>query len=119
MPVNQFFLNSSPIQFGTDGWRGVLGFDFTLEKLISVATAAAQELAYRSDAGLNQQIIIGYDRRFLASDFAQSIAAAVRGCGIKPLISKTFVTTPACSSAVVRYKALGAVSYTHLRAHET
>ncbi|HGY5551474.1 MAG TPA: phosphoglucomutase/phosphomannomutase family protein, partial [Prochlorococcus sp.] len=45
-------LAAAPIHFGTDGWRGVLGVDITVERLLSVAAAAAQELAYRAPAGL-------------------------------------------------------------------
>ena len=39
-------LEPTPIRFGTDGWRGVLGVDITVERLLPVAAAAAQELAY-------------------------------------------------------------------------
>ena len=41
-------LGPAPIQFGTDGWRGVLGVDITVERLLPVAAAAAQELAHRA-----------------------------------------------------------------------
>ena len=36
-------LGPAPIQFGTDGWRGVLGVDITVERLLTVAAAAAQD----------------------------------------------------------------------------
>ena len=102
-------LAAAPIHFGTDGWRGVLGVDITVERLLSVAAAAAQELAYRAPAGLNsRKIIIGYDRRFLAPEMAEAIAAAVRGCELEPLLTETPVPTPACSWAVVKHQALGA-----------
>ena len=69
-------LSTSSVQFGTDGWRGVLGMDFTMERLLPVAAAAAQELAFRAPKDLNSRtVIIGYDRRFLASKFAEAIAA--------------------------------------------
>ncbi len=109
-PLN---LKKVPAQFGTDGWRGVLGADFTLERLLHVASAAAQELAFRSSGGdRNPTIIIGYDRRFLAKEFAESLASAVRGCGLEPLLSETEVPTPATSWAVVHRKALGALVIT-------
>jgi len=34
-------LEPGPIQFGTDGWRGILGVDITIERLLPVAAAAA------------------------------------------------------------------------------
>ena len=106
-------LAAAPIHFGTDGWRGVLGVDITVERLLSVAAAAAQELAYRAPTGLNsRKVIIGYDRRFLAPEMAEAIAAAVRGCELEPLLTETAVPTPACSWAVVKHQALGALVIT-------
>ncbi len=109
---NSLKLQSDPIRFGTDGWRGVLGVDITLERLLSVATAATQELAYRAPKGLSNKVIIGYDQRFLAPEFAAAISCAVRGCELEPLISETPVTTPACSWAVVQHQAIGALVVT-------
>lgn len=106
-------LGPAPIQFGTDGWRGVLGVDITVERLLPVATAAAQELAHRAPEGLdNRTVVIGYDRRFLAPELAEAIAAAVRGCELEPLLTDTAVPTPACSWAVVERQALGALVIT-------
>ena len=106
-------LGPAPIQFGTDGWRGVLGVDITVERLLPVATAAAQELAHRAPEGLDSRtVVIGYDRRFLAPELAEAIAAAVRGCELEPLLTDTAVPTPACSWAVVERQALGALVIT-------
>ncbi|BEV35578.1 phosphoglucomutase/phosphomannomutase family protein [Synechococcus sp. M16CYN] len=106
-------LGPTPIQFGTDGWRGVLGVDITLERLLPVAAAAAQELAYRSPEGFNSRtVVIGHDRRFLAPEMAEAIAAAVYGCELEPLLTDTPVPTPACSWAVVERQALGALVIT-------
>ena len=68
-------LDPNPIRFGTDGWRGVLGVDITVERLLPVAAAAAQELAHSAPDGLNSRtVVIGYDRRFLAPELAEAIA---------------------------------------------
>ena len=78
----------APIKFGTDGWRGVLGVDITVERLLPVAAAAAQELAHRAPDGLSSRtVIIGFDRRFLAPELAEAIASAVRGCNLEPLLT--------------------------------
>ncbi|WP_413441987.1 phosphoglucomutase/phosphomannomutase family protein [Synechococcus sp. MIT S1220] len=106
-------LGPAPIQFGTDGWRGVLGVDITVDRLLPVAAAAAQELAFRAPDGLNSRtVVIGYDRRFLAPELAEAIAAAVHGCDLEPLLTETAVPTPACSWAVVERQALGALVIT-------
>ena len=106
-------LSPAPIKFGTDGWRGVLGVDITVERLLPVAAAAAQELAHRAPEGLSSRtVVIGFDRRFLAPELAEAIASAVRGCNLEPLLTSTPVPTPACSWAVVERKALGALVIT-------
>ena len=106
-------LEASPIAFGTDGWRGILGVDITMERLLPVAAAAAQELAHSAPAGLaSQEVVIGYDRRFLAPELAAAICSAVRGCGLTPLLCDTPTPTPAASWAVVQRQALGALVIT-------
>ena len=87
-------LSPTPIKFGTDGWRGITGVDITVERLLPVAAAAAQELAHRAPDDLNSRtVVIGYDRRFLAPELAEAIAAAVRGCELEPLLTDTAVPT--------------------------
>ena len=83
------------IKFGTDGWRGIIGFDFNLNNLIKVVVASCQELNYQFyEQVKSKKILIGYDRRFMASEFAESIVPYVSGCGFEPLLSSTSVTTP-------------------------
>ncbi|MFZ0409305.1 MAG: phosphoglucomutase/phosphomannomutase family protein [Cyanobium sp.] len=106
-------LEASPIVFGTDGWRGILGVDITVERLLPVAAAAARELAHSAPAGLDSlEVVIGYDRRFLAPELAEAIAAAVRGAELVPLLSDSPTPTPTSSWAVVERQALGALVIT-------
>ena len=93
MVSNSLKLTKEPIHFGTDGWRGVLGVDFTIERLLPVAIAAAQELAFRAPKELkSRKIVIGYDSRFLAKEFADAIASAVQSVLTMPLPSKSSKT---------------------------
>ena len=106
-------LAAAPIRFGTDGWRGILGVDITVERLLPVAAASAQELAHQAPEGLKSRtVVIGYDRRFLAPELAEAIASAVRGVGLTPLLTSSAVPTPACSWTVVERQALGALVIT-------
>jgi phosphomannomutase len=106
-------LEAGPIRFGTDGWRGVLGVDITVERLLPVAAAAARELADSAPSDLeSREVVIGYDRRFLAPELAEAVGAAVRGAGLVPLLASTPVPTPACSWAVVERRCLGALVIT-------
>ena len=40
-------LSAAPIRFGTDGWRGILGVDITVERLLPVAAAVWLLLYWR------------------------------------------------------------------------
>ena len=104
---------TNPIKFGTDGWRGVIGEEFTFERLALVATVAAKVLhnTYFSEVG-SRTIIVGYDRRFMAEDFARVVANAVTAVGFDVLFSETSAPTPAYSWAAKELKALGALVVT-------
>ncbi len=104
----------NPIKFGTDGWRGIIAADFTFERVMRVAPLAAQVLrqVYGSETGNSNQIIVGYDRRFLAEEFARSAAEAIRLQGFDIVFSECFAPTPAFSWAAKQMRALGAIVIT-------
>jgi phosphomannomutase len=101
------------IKFGTDGWRGVIGAEFTFDRLLMVAPIAAAVLAdtYGAKTG-NRKIIVGFDRRFMAETFAKRMAEAVRLAGFDVILSETFAPTPAFSWAAHSQDALGALVIT-------
>jgi len=109
MPV----VATQEIKFGTDGWRGIIGDDFTFDRLKLVAPIAAKVLAqtYGATTG-NNMIIVGYDRRFMAETFAQKAAEAVVAAGFDVLLAGGYASTPAFSWAVKHYNALGALVIT-------
>jgi len=104
---------ANSIKFGTDGWRGVIGDEFTFESLALVAPVAAKVLydTYFSSVG-SRTIIIGYDRRFMAEDFARVTADAVTAVGFDVLLSESYAPTPAFSWAAKQLNALGALVIT-------
>ncbi|MEL6501829.1 MAG: phosphoglucomutase/phosphomannomutase family protein [Cyanobacteria bacterium J06635_13] len=103
----------NPIKFGTDGWRGVIAADFTFERVAMLAPLAAQVLADNySDTAQNRTVIVGYDRRFMAEDFAKLAATAVQEAGFDVLLSECYAPTPAFSWAAKAHSALGAIVMT-------
>ncbi len=103
----------NPIKFGTDGWRGKIAADFTFDRLARVSRTAALVLADRyAETDGDRLIVIGYDRRFMAEDFAKTAAEAVRSAGFDVLLSQTYAPTPAFSWAAKAQKALGALVIT-------
>lgn len=104
---------ANPIKFGTDGWRGVIAADFTFERVAMLAPLAAQVLADNyGDTASNRTVIVGYDRRFMAEDFAKLTAEAVQEAGFDVLLSECFAPTPAFSWAAKAHNALGAIVMT-------
>ena len=101
------------IKFGTDGWRGLIAADFTFERLALVAPAAAKVLAdvYGDTTG-SHTIIVGYDRRFMAEEFAKKTAEVVKAAGFDVLLSESYAPTPAFSWAAKQQNALGALVLT-------
>ncbi|MEH2267451.1 MAG: phosphoglucomutase/phosphomannomutase family protein [Nostoc sp.] len=104
---------ANSIKFGTDGWRGIIGDEFTFERLALVAPVAAKVLydTYFSTVG-SRTIIVGYDRRFMAEDFARAVADTVSAVGFDVLLSEGYAPTPAYSWAAKELNALGALVIT-------
>ena len=102
-----------PIKFGTDGWRGVIADEFTFDRLALVAPAAARVLAQvYGETTDSRTVIVGYDRRFLSEEFAQTVAETVQEAGFDVLLSETYAPTPAFSWAAKHQRALGSLVIT-------
>ena len=80
------------IKFGTDGWRAVVGEDFTEDNVRLVAHAIAKYV-YET-YGINKEIIIGYDPRNMADIFSRLTAEIISGYGFKVYYSSRVVPTP-------------------------
>jgi len=102
----------TPIRFGTDGWRGLIADDFTFARLGAVAPLAALALADIASSNQLNKIIVGYDRRFLSTEFAHHTARVVAASGFDVMLSQVFAPTPAFSWAAYSQKALGALVIT-------
>ena len=106
-------MTNSTIQFGTDGWRGVIAEDFTFSRVKQVSVIAAQVLQkHYGSLTQNSLIVIGYDRRFMAEKFAQAVAEAVQKAGFDVNLANCYAPTPALSWAAKTQAALGALVLT-------
>lgn len=102
-----------PITFGTDGWRGMIAADFTFERVMQVAPRAAIALQRTYGQQVNSRtVVVGYDRRFLSTEFAQMAAESIQAAGFDVLLSECFAPTPAFSWAAKDQNALGAIVIT-------
>ena len=98
------------IKFGTDGWRGVIGDDFTFANVRRVAAAIAEYV--RTEGEADRGLVIGYDTRFLSPECARLAAEVVAAAGIPAALSDRAAATPAVSYAVVARRAAGAIMVT-------
>ena len=82
------------IKFGTDGWRGIIGGDYTFKSLKIVSQAVADYL------GSGRRAAVGFDTRFMSGNFAEACARVLINNGIEVLLSDRPIPTPALSFAV-------------------
>ena len=85
------------IKFGTDGWRGIIAWDFTFENVYLLAQAMADYINGNApvlENGKMPKIFVGYDRRFMSDIFAADIAAIFRSNKIDVVLSDGPVSTP-------------------------
>ena len=63
---------SSPIKFGTDGWRAIIADTFTFDNVRIAAQATADY--FKTVEGCERGVFVGYDVRFQSRPFAQAAA---------------------------------------------
>jgi phosphomannomutase len=95
------------IKFGTDGWRAVIGKEYTFYNVARVSEGVAKWLRSEKE---NRKVVIGYDCRFNGKLFAQVAAAVLAKHQIKVLIAPDFASTPMVALGVLQLAAdLGVV----------
>lgn len=97
------------IRFGTDGWRGITGDDFTYE---TVRYAAQGIAGYLKATHPGKAAVVGYDCRFASEIFAEDTARVFAGNGIDTLLFDRPSPTQVASWTVIDRKAGGAVAIT-------
>ena len=90
------------IKFGTDGWRAIIGQEYTTDNVARVSIAVAEWLNEKFD---NPSVVIGHDCRFAGELFAETTAKVLASKGILVKLHKGFVSTPMVSLGVVKEKA--------------
>jgi phosphomannomutase len=101
---------TTPIKFGTDGWRGIIADDFTFENVRRVAGAIAGYILKHEDA--HHGVVVGYDTRFASPRAAQIVSEVLAQAGIPVKLADDYTPTPAVSFAVKRLGAAGGVMVT-------
>lgn len=80
------------IEFGTGGWRAVIGDLFTRENIRRVACAVARRM--KREGVAETGMCIGYDRRFLSREAAIWFSEVIAGEGVKLYFVNLAAPTP-------------------------
>lgn len=117
--------NTSPAKviFGTSGWRGEIGTDFTFNN-VRVVTSAIIEMLKSEERSVMQAmgvsgfeeikkrgIIVGHDNRFLGPDFAMEVIGLLQKEGIRTWYAGE-ATTPEFSVAIEMLHAACSINLT-------
>ena len=106
------------IHFGTDGWRAIIGEDFTPDNLNRVVAAAArifkeEAVAAGRDADAPGTLIVGHDCRQDAHAYAELAAQVAAGEGFNVLLTEDYCPTPPlCWSVAHNDDAVGGIMLT-------
>jgi phosphomannomutase len=98
------------IKFGTDGWRGIIGEDFTLPNAQIVAQAIARYVVRAEDP--RKGVLIGYDHRYESDTIAAAIAETISATGTPVWLTDKPCPTPAISLLVRQRGAAGGIVVT-------
>ena len=88
------------IQFGTGGWRAIIGEDFTKANIQILAKAMAEKM--KAEKVDKQGLVIGYDRRFLSKETVKWSCEVFAAEGIHVWFVNRSVPTPLIMNYVMK-----------------
>lgn len=107
-------MKKTKIEFGTDGFRGIIAKEFTfetVEKIIKAITLYIKNLKEYKEG--KNTIIIGFDPRFMAKDFAAFCAQLLKEEGFQVVLSSKVSPTPLIAFCAKNYpNSIGAIMLT-------
>ena len=98
------------IRFGTDGWRAIIGWEYTADNVRACAAGTAQYLKKNNLA--ERGLLVGYDTRFLSGEFAAEVAGVTTAMGVPTFLCNAAAPTPVVSYNVIDRHAGGAAIIT-------
>jgi alpha-D-glucose phosphate-specific phosphoglucomutase len=98
------------LKFGTDGWRGIIGEEFTFANARIVASAIARYVVRGEDP--RKGVLIGYDHRHDSDRVAAAIADVLSSTGTPVWLADKPCPTPAISLLVRQRHAAGGIVVT-------
>ncbi|MCX6560480.1 MAG: phosphoglucomutase/phosphomannomutase family protein [Candidatus Aminicenantes bacterium] len=99
------------IRFGTNGWRAVMGEEFTFHNVRLCVQAIANVLG-RKFPGREITVIVNYDTRFLSERYAAEAAKVLSHNRIQVLLAERDSPTQAQAFQIIRRGAQGGINFT-------
>lgn len=99
------------IKFGTNGWRAVMGEEFTFQNVRQVSQAIANHFNERFSSD-DISIVMNYDTRFLSERFAMESAKVLSHNHIRVLFSDRDGPSQAQAYQVIKRGAQGGINFT-------
>ena len=90
-------MTASPIKFGASGWRATIPDDFTI---VNVRLAVAAIADHMLEQMSRPPAIIGYDTRFMAEKFADTVAEVLGSPGMETRVVQCPDPTRAITHAI-------------------
>ncbi|MGE5234889.1 MAG: hypothetical protein ACM3O7_00905 [Acidobacteriota bacterium] len=97
------------IHFGTSGWRGIVGQEFTFRSVREVMDATVAVLKRHREA---REVLVSYDTRLLSEKFAHEAVAVFTHHGIRTVTSDRDLPSPTLAYAVRERRASLGVMFT-------
>jgi phosphomannomutase len=98
------------IRFGTGGWRDVIGEKFTFDNVRRFSQGIADQILQHNKQ--NQGVVIGYDNRFMAEEFAKASTEIFAANNIRVVLLTPSVPTPLVNFATIKEKAAAGLTFT-------
>ena len=98
------------VEFGTSGWRGVIGREVTFRKVRMITSALLDIL--RADGAVVGPIVIGFDTRMLSEKFARAAAELIASEEVPVELVSRDAPSPVISAAVADREATVGLIFT-------
>ena len=99
------------IRFGTSGWRGLMGEEFTFHNVRVVVQAIANHLKEKFN-GRPVSLVVGYDTRFLSERYAGEAAKILSMNGIRVFMADRDAPSQALAYQIIKRQCSGGINFT-------
>ena len=109
---------STPIKFGTSGWRGIIADTYTFSNVRLASQGIADywvaELKKKKSPihGRKPVVIMGHDTRFMGEEFMIASAEVLAANGLIPVLCERDAPTPVIAHTIRAKKAIGGINMT-------